>query len=156
MAFQIFVRGLNKVQWFFILVICNRISHSAFCQHLNRHQDRIIASTFIWPSGSGRFVLFLQKFKWPTLFKKQRAWQILYCLFCSYKTTLGKMVTRGEGWNVDSLNKVYCSDRCLHFAASLPEPSRPTKNLLRQKLLRGLLFLAILWSSSGQPSFWNS
>lgn len=72
MVFQIFIRGLNKVKCFFIFVMCKGISHSAFCQHLHQHQGSIVASIFIWPSGSGRFLLCLQKFKWATFFKKRR------------------------------------------------------------------------------------
>lgn len=121
MVFQIFIRGLSKVKWFFIFVMCNGNSHPAFCQHLRQHQGSIIASIFIWPSDWRRFLLRLQKFKWATLFKKQRKSQNLFCLFHSWKTKLWIMVTKSVSWNAGSLNEFHFSKRCLHFPASLPE-----------------------------------
>lgn len=136
MVFQIFISGLSKVKWFFIFVMCNGISHSAFCQHLRQHQGSIIASIFIWPSGSGRFLLCLQKFKWATLFKKQRKPQNLFCLFHSCKTKLWIMVTKSVSLNAGSLNKVHSSKRCLHFPASFPEPWKFAKKSARTDITK--------------------
>lgn len=137
--------------------MCNEISHSAFCQHLNEHQGSIIASIFTWASGSGRFLLLLQKFKWPTLFKEQRMSQNLFCLFHSCKTKLWIVVTRCVRLNAGSLNEVHSLKGVFIFQLPFPSLESLPENLLGQKLLRGLLFLAILWISySRQPSFWNN
>ena len=130
----------------FHLVVCNKISHSAFCQHLNQHQGRLIASIFIWPIVSGRFLLLLQKFKSPILFKKQRISQNLFCLFHSCKTS-------NVSLNAGSLNKVHSLNGVFIFQLPfLTLESLPKYFLLGQKLLRGLLFLAILISYSRHPS----
>lgn len=107
--------------------------HSAFCQHLNQHRDRITVSAFIWPSGSWRYLQFCRNLNDPHSSKSQECHKILSI---SVSPTLPIMVTRNVSLNVSSLNRVPCSERCVHFAASLFEPWKPAKNLLGQKLLR--------------------
>ena len=89
------------------------------CQHLNQHQDRITASTFIWPSGSRRYLQFCRNLNDPHSSKSQERHKMLSI---SVSLTFPIMVTRNVSLNVSSLNRVPCSERCLHFAASLLEP----------------------------------